>query len=440
MRFVAYLYWKRRFQPRSPWVERAELCRVLPQTTDKQLQRYVDHLYKSGFDILEYRTKTRGPWRFTLAPEQVSTDADEPALLAWLGFSPEQLPDNDRQVLPQLKLANALLQTFVHEAAFRNRGLDQHDELPAALQTYQQLAADSSLPPLIRAGLLQRQCMLCRQTQHFSAWRQALNALEALVQGGQLQSSDFAARSLLLQAFWHYDQQQFAEAAALLERIKPDTIRDTLTLGRYHNMVALMLLRQVRGGLAGQQESVARPAAALTRQLHLAQQALEQAITLAVMVDDYWGLEGMCFNYGNLLWITRELAEPTALPVVAAARWVGLCEQICAGFGVGGNSAWSRLLLGEMAIDQQWSLAELNTHASLIISADADLEAMLLATLEDARRRGSLPEEAAATALLARLYASNNRRALGSYWQNEAASLQQQTRRPAKPRRPHGDE
>lgn len=445
--FVAYLYWKRCYRPHTPWVDRAELSRVLPRATDKQLQRYVDSLFAHDFDLIEYRTKTRGPWRFVLAPELVSIDVDEAGLLAWLGFRPGIAPEAAATVAeqesaagqtqtaldapaavltPGTRLADALLKTYVYEAAFRNRGLDQRGELPEAVATYLHLGTDPVLPPLVRAGILQRLCMLCRQAHNFVSWRQAIGELEALLQSGLLQGSDFAPRSLLLQGFWHYDQGQYVTAAALLERINPHEIRDTLTLGRYHNMSALMLMRQIRAGLAA--PATAPSLAQLAQWTLQARQALEQGIVQAGMVDDYWGLEGMCFNYGNLLWITRSLATPETQPVKAAARWVGLCEQICLGFGVGGNAAWSRLLLIDMALDQDWNLDELNQHAGLQISADVDLETMLLSTQEDAHRRGSLPEEQEAATLLSRLYLGQGRHILAAFWRSEAEAMARQRR------------
>ena len=405
MRFVGYLWWKRHNHPKASWVTTEELARVLDRPGPKQMQRYVDAMESACLPLIEYRSKTRGAWRLSVASHRMHVDREGDEFLAWLGFDPARMPDSDpaSAVSPPMgELAVNLSNVLMADALFAEHGLDE-GEARSAQATYRALLDTPGATMPMKAGVMQRLCLLHRLRNDFDAWEHGLAEMEALLNDGELLGADFSARMRLSRFFLRYDEGRIQESLYLLERIDPAQISDAFTLGRYWNamgMAVLHMLRQEQEPPGG--ASCAQAGSRLNACLGHFRQALGYALT----VNDYAGLEGMCFNIGNALQEAVRLApgEEDDLRLQEATRWIGLCEMVCYRFGVGGSSQWSRLVLADMALRQGWSFGEMNRLAGGIYGRFGDLEHMLKDTLAHSAGCANRLEQAECCRLLAKLH------------------------------------
>lgn len=415
MRFVGYLWWKRRHQPAgSAWVGPEELARVIDKQHPKQMQRYLDALEGARLPLVEYRSKTRGAWRLAIHPRQVGIDRNEEELLAWLDFDPARM-----SAMPPARLdgmAASLRRVLITDALFAEQGIED-GAADEALDTYRSLQTAPGATAILKASMAQRLCQVHRQRSDYVGWERELTSLEALLTGTERVGGDFAVRVLLQRMFLRYNQGRADEARHILERIDPDSIQDAFTLGRYHNAMGLAMMRRMKEA-CDTENCESCP-------LYVALGHFSQALGHALAVNDHAGLEGICFNTGNALYGCLRHAPQRDDPerLREAAEWIGLCEMICHRFGVGGASQWSRLVLADMALRGDVGFDELNRWVGGLYTAYGSLETLLQQTMGEATDCANRLEQAEACRLLAQLHGMRNDGVRAQWYREEAIAI-----------------
>lgn len=412
MRFVGYLWWKRSQHPRAAWVGPEELVRVIDAPSPKQMQRYVDALESAHMPLVEYRSKTRGAWRLALHPRLVAIDREGEELLAWLGFDPARM--GAAEPPPRLdEMARHLRQALLTDALHAEQGIED-DEMEKAFHAYRALYSLPGTSAPLKASLIQRICQLHRQRSDFAAWERELTTLEALVSSGELGGADFAARLRLQRMFLCYDKGNREAAYHILERINPGEIHDAFTLGRYYNAMGLAVLHHLKDRC--------RTVAGV---LHDGLAHFSQALGYALSVNDYAGLESICFNIGNAIFrCARQAPErDDGKRMREAAAWIGLCELVCHRFGVGGASQWSRLVLADMALHEGWEFEAINECVGGVYATLGSIEALLQASLNSAVACANRLEQAEACRLLVLLHDRKRNVARAGWYREEAIAI-----------------
>jgi tetratricopeptide (TPR) repeat protein len=402
LRFVAYLWWKREYYPNACWVGPEELLRILEHPSPKQMQRYVDMLDSAQMPLIEYRSKTTGPWRLALPAKQLEIDINAEALTNWLNFDPARM-DTAQANLQMGELEANLREALLVDAIHAEQGVDSQDG-HQAVAAYRTLLNMPGTSDVMKASLLQRLCLLHRQWQDFSAWKEDLARLDDLLSQGILNQGDFDARRRLLQMFLLYDEGRREDACHLLERIDPSEIRDVYTLGRYHNAMGLAATWRLDKSCSLKTSGCHGAESACG--LNAALDHYSKALGYALAVNDYAGLEGISFNIGNVLRRcldgSKDIDDDAHLH--DAARWIGLCEMICHRFGVGGATQGSRLILVDLAFQRNLDFATVNRWVGGVYSNYVDFPGLLMNTLADTVRRNHRLEQAECCQLLTRYY------------------------------------
>jgi tetratricopeptide (TPR) repeat protein len=421
LRFIAYLWWKREHHPNASWVTPDELVRILDHPSPKQMQRYVDMLDSARLPLIEYRSKTTGPWRLTLPAKQLEVDRKAEALTAWLNFDPARA-HTEVENLQMTALEANLREALLVDASHAEQGVNSQDA-DKAVAAYRALLDIPGTPDAMKASLLQRLCLLHRQWQDFPAWREDLSRLDKLLASGKLQQGDFEVRRRLLQMFLLYDEGKKQDACHVLERIDPSEVNDIFTLGRYHNAMGLAATWQLNShctlNISGCQG--AESGCGLNRALD----HFSKALGYALAVNDYAGLEGICFNIGNVLRHCMHGVGDTAdyTRLHEAARWIGLCEMICHRFGVGGATQGSRLILVDLALHGNLDFSTVNQWVGGVYSNYVDIPGLLMNTLADAVRRNNRQEQAECCQLLTRHHEQCAEFSRAAWYREEAIAI-----------------
>lgn len=421
LRFIAYLWWKREHHPNAYWVGQEELIRILEHPSPKQMQRYVDMLDSARIPLIEYRNKTTGPWRLALPAKQLEIDRKAEDLSAWLNFDPARA-HTEVATLQMGALETNLREALLVDAAHAEQGVNNQDA-DKAVAAYRVLLDMPGTPDVMKASLLQRLCLLHRQWQDFPAWRGDLSRLDKLLASGTLRQGDFEARRRLLQMFLLYDEGKKQDACHVLERIDPAGINDVFTLGRYHNAKGLAAAWQLDSHCTAKTSGCQSTGAGCG--LNAALDHFTKALGYALAVNDYAGMEGICFNIGNMLCRCMhdlgDIADDTRLH--EAARWIGLCEMICHRFGVGGSTQGSRLILVDLALHGNLDFATVNQWVGGVYSNYVDILGLLMNTLADAVRRNHRQEQAECCQLLTRHHEQCAEFSRAAWYREEAIAI-----------------
>lgn len=419
LRFVGYLWWKRQHYPRDAWVWPDELVRIFKKPSPKMMQRHIEALESVSLTLVEYRSKTRGAWRLALHPRQVFIDRSGDELLQWLAFDPARHTMPSLRVAPMEDLATRFQAVLMIDSLVGQSGVED-GQINDALHTYRHLHATPGVPAAMRVSLLQRMCVLHRQRNDLLAWQTELAGMEQELQNSRLAAVDFSVRLILQQVLLRYDEGNAAAAIHLLERVDPAEIHDAFTLGRYHNTMGLASLYRLHNNC----QPAACPGTA-TCALDDSLQHFTEALGYALMVDDYSGMDGICFNIGNAIYqcLCQAPSGSSGHTIKEAAQWIGLCEMVCHRFGVGGSSCESRIVLIDMALREGWDMATINLHAGGVYGGVSDIDTLLLQTLATTVQMGNRMEQAAVNALLANKQQANGDSYRADWYREQAVAI-----------------
>lgn len=403
--FACYLTRKRSAQPNAPWVGIEELRGILPSVHGKQMQRFVDALSEIRFPI-EYESKTRGSYRLTVPGEWVRFDVDENGVDKFIGARTSLAvtsagatmpPDESELLLTSLGKIN-LADSRYYDGYLYNGNDNAYEILRREIE----IAA-----PELKAIALLKFARLCRRIHRYSEALEALRSIRKMLRSGEIARGSLEYKAQLGLAMLRYDQGRIEEARAIAEKLDMHTCTDDSVLGEYYNLMGLLAGHDMHTHYQiALKDHIPPEPDMLSALLEIATHYYRQALAVLPRTNDYHAVQSTCFNLGNIY--LRAFRMQIPMPnrdrlLNLGIRWVGQCEFICNKFGVGMDSAWSRIVLLKAALDGGLELSDLNKMTDGLFKNHIDLDDMAQATLVETNRIGNRIESAATLMILAKL-------------------------------------
>lgn len=398
-RMLSLLWLRATEDDASPWVSLGEIARAIGVTTHgRQMARILDFIEQSGARLVDYQTRTRGPYRLACPPGQVSLDMSPEILREYLGLSGKHRAPAGLNLAPNetdelLSMLRAILDTdsLIHDGSLE--------------QAARAIDGAPSRPDSPWAGsALYRRAFVALRLGHFEAFRELLS----LQRENQRKTSipdplaDITLQLLAIKA--QYDKGHLEEAERMLAALNVSHLQDRWLLGRYFNMRGLVSFRRWRLGLPGddgedgwhRHQDVLREIVA----------NYNQALCLETAVCDYHGVQATSFNLANALltpFLLGMKVKPGFLRLEQGLAALGLCAQTCTKFSVGMDSIWAHILFLEVALASGREFAELNRLAGGIMGNMKSLDEAFQHELEIAEQLDN-PAEIEAVRKLWRQY------------------------------------
>lgn len=420
VRFVGYLAWRFRERGGPEWVGIEEMRGVVGSAEPKQYSRYLDKLEKAGLAVVEYRHKTKGPWRLFENIRNISFDLDENELARCFPAAPEKLRQSAEHSGIGGELYNFVKLCAEADACFHDGDL-MDDNKQSALVL---LAGNRFFSPAPELEILLH-LKIARASMRASHYDEAATALkhaEEVAARNPMPHGELDYRIRLVKAKLLFDQGKTSQSAALLDSIPIRECRDTHTLAQYHNMMGLIINRQLRMDInAGK-----KPPEALAREaFERCSEHLQRAIVMHLFINDYHGVQAACFNLGNLFsYVFRNLPDSRHEVLLEQALcWLALSETISNKLGVGGESVWALYVMLDTAVAENLALDHLKSLTGKLFNRFDSFEAAAEDISLEAQRIGNRPEMAECLQLQCRLAMKRGDAARAREYAQEALDL-----------------
>lgn len=397
--FVAYLAWRFCVNGKPEWVSVDTLAAITHFDHPRQFQRYMDTLQTAGMEaVVEYQTKTCGPWRLGTNVKQVAFDLSGTELDV---LFPSLDAPSDSAIDDEWLFA-IVNQLSIADACFHNGYLaDSRRYAESLLDSWNNITTDIATQVLLQLHIA-RSCV--RATQ-FDAAASALAAADNILQNNPEKTRiDLQIKVKLAWAKLHFDQGQFLRATAILQQLPIRDCHDSHTLAHYHNLAGLAAHRSLRMDTdAGKSLTDEEVKARINESLN----HYRFSVVSYLLIGDYNGVQAVCFNIGNLLACDglRQLPLKPPCPPEQVIRWFILSETICNKQSVGGDSIWALLMALKTALNHEMPLSHLQEISAGLFAGFTDYLAAGQWICEEARRIGNQLEIAESLELLARIEA-----------------------------------
>lgn len=345
--FLGFLAWRCRVRGAPEWVGMDTMGGVVGGAHAAQFRRCLNALEKTGLKPVEYKSRTRGPWRLADTVRSVTFDLSDAELAARFPAPPEPARWQDDDGL----LFAVLGELSCADTYFADGALAESQACLAGLLSRSGARLDVEFSVLT-------QLRLARVAMRQEDWKSAAQALDSAERLWQKQEGaalplDLSFNLKIARAKLFYDQQQFSHAQAILEHIPIRECRDALTLAQYHGLHGLCCSRCLRlDAEAGKFLSNAT----IDQSLQTCFGHYQRALGFYLLVGDYFGVQAVCFNIGNLFACCSRhrwaMGDGGAAVHERAIRWLNLCKRICHKHGVGGDSTLDVLVMAQTAVAQ----------------------------------------------------------------------------------------
>jgi hypothetical protein len=312
-----------------------EVETYFPRIDPRQVARYVDKLEGDHVFIIDYRTKTCGPFRLSVAPNEIQLpklarlqDEDEFACLPKpkkldsdnldTFLSPQWIPWVDNLTQANLCLNNSYLGVNCDPFSFLNSASDAAKKLPLWTKL---------VVSICRAHILERKSL-------YGKAHSALKCLKSAKNQGQIPDNIFV-RGRLCEAKILYDQGCYQESEVILNQL-PESIKYTPPL--WFNIQALNLGQKFLQSNADH----AQQRILLSETLSALMLAFSDVF---LMHGDSSLLDALSFNIGNnlLRGIRKGVLPPSHVTTVL--QWFALSIFISRELGTGSHSVLTQLLI-----------------------------------------------------------------------------------------------
>lgn len=397
IRFVGYLGWRFHSLGTSDWVGIEEMRGVVGSAEPKQFQRYLDKLQESGLAVVEYRHKTKGPWRLVEKVKQVSFDLAADELARWFPAPPSLHHQSASPAGNYQELFDFVELCAKADANFYEGNLA--DEGECSSLNILSNGHSLNLPPNLSILLHLKITRTCMRASRYEEAAANLKQAEGIAARHPAPHSELNYRIKLVKAKLLFDQGKTPQSRALLDSIPIQECHDSHTIVGYHNLMGIHLKRKLRLAIEGEKSCTEEWAREIVTR---GSNHLQHAIAMALSINDYYQVEASCFNLGDLLIFAYrhvpQLREATF--VEDGLRWLALCESVCNKLGVGGESVWALYVMLKTVVMEDLSLDYLKSLTGNLFSRFTSFEAAAEDIYKEAQRLGNRPEMADAQALL----------------------------------------
>lgn len=362
---------------RDAWPEAVNFAAMekhMPAITTRQLARFIDLLESRNLYLVEYGTKTRGPFRLSCSPQEVrivgtprSTVQTQtlPQNHHWLP-SCEELTDK-HWIDWVLAMQQAIL-------ALQDGNFDGEQGVFAALSHAGNCLGN--LPRWCLGPVLAREAhALIRCSRHREA-SYCLRRASSEVRLGYAHPA-LAERIALTYAKMLFDsarldraELKLAEARAAHPPVSPAVL----------NMEAL---------LSGKRIATASPADAKNRLTNTLKLLAEAFGHILLGNGDATQLDALSFNFGNNLWRGVEHRILGSEEADTAMRWLAANMFICKKQGIGDDSILVNLLIFDIGIRHGYQISNWPTVLRQVLNNASAPDALLADSLQRARRQGN---------------------------------------------------
>ncbi|MBS4095788.1 MAG: hypothetical protein KGZ83_03000 [Sulfuricella sp.] len=400
VRFVGYLAWRYRQRGGPEWVGIEEMRGVTGSAEPKQYQRYLDTLAKKGLPVVEFRHKTKGPWRLSEKVKNVSFDLTGDELARCFPAAEDEIAEPGHHTDGNDGLYDFVRLCAEADTSFHDGNLatdDDHSTL-AILAGNQFFAPPPDIEILLHLKIA-RAAM--RASRHVEAAKSIKHA-EAVANRHPVRHGELAVRIKLAKSKLLFDQGKTAQSAALLDSIPIHECRDMHALAQYHNLQGLLTKRLLRLAIEEGKKQLENSA---PKSFEQSADHFRRAIAMHLFINDYDGVQAACFNLGDLCGFAyRNIAGLHNESLLdQALHWLALSEVICNKVGVGGDSIWALLTMFDIAVSTGLSLDYLKSKTSGIFNRFANYDAIADDIWTEAQRIGNSQEMAECRELMYRL-------------------------------------
>lgn len=358
-----------------------DIKQSFPSISGKQLARYIETLEERGLTLLNYQTKTRGPYQLRVAHQALQLPPSETSVSTEIQHTEKRVPSFLQQLriddflnpawiewIDNLMQANLCLQSakFSYEDGGNFKFLQQADIAAQTLPTWAQLVVDAC-----HAHHLERA----------SRYRDASKYLKRIDKAALHQHipAIILARARLCRAKILYDQGRYQDSQEVLNGVQ---ILSTHFPPLWRNM---------QGLLSGQRLN---QASAICAQTH---HDLEQTLFsfLEGMTDifmhngDYSLLDALSFNYANNLYRAIKKSIVGTEHMKTVLHWFLLNILICREVGIGDHSIYTHLLIVDMIDEFKLSKSSLPDQLAHLLDTPARRRLYLQRYLNIARKSGN---------------------------------------------------
>lgn len=394
--FVGLLAWRFRQNGDPTWVGMPEMSGVVGSAHPRQFQRYIDSLEDAGLRVIEYKAKTRGPWRLSPDIKDIKFDLPDTDLeKLFPKFQTATITEQPKSIL----LFNIVSSLGEVDRSFQNGQLaDSLDAVKLAFGRQCGLDDDVELQVMLQLRIA-KTCM--RATLFDEAFATLEVASQVLKHQSVFhQELDFKIR--LTKAKICYDRGFFAQAFTILDRIPIHECRDMSVLAQYHNLTGLFIHRRLR---IDSEAGKAIDPQMRKEWLYSSISHFRRSLISYSFLNDFDGTQAACFNLGNLFAFVHKRqwlpAEDGLLE--QAIQWIALSEQISNKQGVGGDSVWAMLVLIDIALSNDISLGRLREMTGSLLNQFPDYSTVGQWVHAEALRIGNQLEIAESHHLLAKI-------------------------------------
>lgn len=302
------------------------------------IARFLEKLTKHELHIMQYGTRTRGPYSISLPLENIALDISVAEIRQCL----------NHEIHVQFHVASlAELQLFTRALVDGDVSLFGIGDYATALTCYTE-AKHQLVHPLLTFVCMLRIFDVFYRLGQYSEAKHELEAMLTCIAEGQVVDPFLEARVQILAARFLYRQGKHQDVGRLLRRIKTSLpfCYDNMTLAEYVELQGLLAReRALHAGLHGEVTTTAEEHAekALT--------SLRQALYLRLCAGDYNGARNACYNIANTLY---KLGNDTTYAfqyghdVAEIKSWIALSDHIRTECISGGDTVLEKILLSSV--------------------------------------------------------------------------------------------
>lgn len=355
-----------------------DIKQSFPTISGKQLARYVETLENRGLTLLDYQTKTRGPYQLKVAHRSLQFPTMSPLVpvqteslaLTYL----EKLDINDFLNPSWVKWIDNLMQAnlclhnakFSYELGGNFEFLKQAENATTTLPSWAKLIVD-----FYHAHHLER-------TSRYRDASNYLKRIEKAALHGHIPPI-ILARARLCRAKILYDQGRYQDSQEMLNNVQ-------LT-----SNYAPPLWRNMQGLLRGQRLNQAgTDSPQMNQDLGQALMSfLEGIIDIFMHNGDYSVLDALSFNYANNLYRAIKKSMIGTEHMKTVLHWFVLNILICREVGIGDHSIYTHLLIVDMIEEFKLNKSDLPDSLVHLVDTPANRLQYLRRFLDIARKSGN---------------------------------------------------